>query len=51
MCKLNPKVDFAFKKLLGSEENKSILIAFINSIISEKNKIKNIHLKKSALAQ
>ena len=24
MCKLNPKVDFAFKKLFGSEENKDI---------------------------
>ncbi len=42
MCRLNPKVDFAFKKLFGSEENKSILISFINSIISEENKIKNI---------
>ncbi|MBE6088959.1 MAG: Rpn family recombination-promoting nuclease/putative transposase [Clostridium beijerinckii] len=45
MCKLNPKVDFAFKKLFGSEENKSILISFINSIISEENQIKNIELK------
>lgn len=25
LCKLDPKVDFAFKKLFGSEENKSIL--------------------------
>lgn len=38
MCTLNPKVDFAFKKLFGSEENKNILISFINSIISEKIK-------------
>jgi predicted transposase/invertase (TIGR01784 family) len=45
MCKLNPKVDFAFKKLFGSEENKSILISFINSIVSEENKIENIELK------
>ena len=45
MCKLNPKVDFAFKKLFGSEENKSILIAFINSILDEKNKIYDIELK------
>lgn len=45
MCKLNPKVDFAFKKLFGSEENKSILIAFINSILDEKNKINDIELK------
>jgi predicted transposase/invertase (TIGR01784 family) len=45
MCKLNPKVDFAFKKLFGSEENKDILIAFINSILSEDQQIKDIELK------
>lgn len=45
MCRLNPKVDFAFKKLFGSEENKEILISFINSIVSENNQIKNIELK------
>lgn len=45
MCRLNPKVDFAFKKLFGSEENKEILISFINSIISEENQIKNLELK------
>jgi len=50
MCKLNPKVDFAFKKLFGSEENKSLLIAFINSVISEENKIENIHLKKECVS-
>ena len=45
MCRLNPKVDFAFKKLFGSEENKEILISFINSIVSKDNQIKNIELK------
>lgn len=40
--KLNPKIDFAFKKLFESEENKSLLIAFINSVISEENKIYDI---------
>jgi len=45
MCRLNPKVDFAFKKLFGSEENKDILIAFINSIIDENEQIKDIILK------
>ncbi len=45
MCRLNPKVDFAFKKLFGSEENKEILISFINSIISEENQIKSLELK------
>ena len=34
MCRLNPKVDFAFKKLFGSEENKDLLMALINSVLS-----------------
>ncbi|MDR3598144.1 Rpn family recombination-promoting nuclease/putative transposase [Clostridium sp.] len=45
MCRINPKVDIAFKKLFGSEENNDILISFINSILSEDQQIKNIHLK------
>ncbi len=45
VCRLNPKVDFAFKKLFGSEENKDILISFINSILSEEQQIKDIDLK------
>lgn len=45
MCRINPKVDFAFKKLFGSEENKDLLISFINSILSEDEQIKNIQLK------
>nr|WP_206154652.1 Rpn family recombination-promoting nuclease/putative transposase [Clostridium beijerinckii] len=45
VCRLNPKVDFAFKKLFGSEENKDILISFINSMLSENQQIKDVHLK------
>lgn len=45
MCRLNPKVDFAFKKLFGSPENKDILISFINSVLSENEQVKNIELK------
>lgn len=45
MCRLNPKVDFAFKKLFGSEENKDILISFINSMLSENQQIKDVYLK------
>ena len=40
MCRLNPKVDSAFNKLFGSEENNEILISFINSIIAEENEYK-----------
>ncbi|SHH54788.1 Rpn family recombination-promoting nuclease/putative transposase, partial [Tepidibacter thalassicus] len=45
MCRLNPKVDFVFKKLFGSEENKDILISFINSVLSEENQVKDIKIK------
>jgi len=45
MCKINPRVDFAFKKLFGSEENKDLLISLINSIISEKEQVVEVELK------
>lgn len=45
MCKINPKVDFAFKKLFGSEENKELLISFINSVLSEQEQIRDITIK------
>ena len=45
MCKINPKIDFAFKKLFGSEQNKDLLISLINSIITKEDKIKNVILK------
>lgn len=41
---LNPRVDFAFKKLFGSEENKGILIAFINAIVSEADRVTDVEL-------
>ncbi|MBW9158410.1 MULTISPECIES: Rpn family recombination-promoting nuclease/putative transposase [Clostridium] len=45
MCRLNPKIDLVFKKLFGSEENKDILIAFINSVLSEDQQIVNVKFK------
>lgn len=41
MCRINPKVDFAFKKLFGSEENKCILMAFINSVLEDGSRAEN----------
>jgi len=32
---INPKVDYAFKKIFGSEQSKEILISFLNAIIYE----------------
>ena len=45
MCRINPKVDFAFKKLFGSEENKDLLTAFINSVLPEDEQINYIELR------
>ena len=45
MCKINPRVDFAFKKLFGSEENKDLLISLINAIVSEEDQVVEVELK------
>jgi predicted transposase/invertase (TIGR01784 family) len=45
MCRINPRVDFAFKKLFGSEENKDRLLALINAILAERVAIEEIELK------
>ena len=45
MCRYNPKVDLVFRKLFGSEENKDILISFINSVINKEPKIKDLKIK------
>ena len=45
MCRINPRVDFAFKKLFGTESNKDLLIDFINSIVDEKDKVVDLEIK------
>jgi len=35
MCKINPRVDFAFKLIFGKEENKDILLSLLNSILED----------------
>ena len=45
MCRLNPRVDFVFKKLFGSEEHTDILISLINSIVSAQDQVVRIELK------
>jgi len=44
MTYINPRVDIAFKKIFGVEENKDILISLLNSIISEEDQIDEIEL-------
>ena len=45
MCRINPRVDFAFKKLFGSEENKDLLISLINAIVTEEDTVEDVELK------
>ena len=37
MIFINPKTDYAFKKIFGSSESKEILISFLNALIYESN--------------
>ncbi|MDX8377966.1 MAG: Rpn family recombination-promoting nuclease/putative transposase [Mariprofundales bacterium] len=45
MCYINPRVDFAFKKLFGSEENKDLLISLINAIVAEEDQVYALELR------
>ena len=42
---LSPKIDFVFKKIFGSEENKSVLISFLNATLKPKCEIVSVDLK------
>ncbi|MGC0371669.1 MAG: hypothetical protein DGJ47_000368 [Rickettsiaceae bacterium] len=42
MSDINPRVDLAFKKIFGVEENKDLLLSLINSIVSKEDKVKEI---------
>ncbi|MFY9589746.1 Rpn family recombination-promoting nuclease/putative transposase [Rickettsia endosymbiont of Halotydeus destructor] len=44
MSKITPKIDIAFKKIFGVEENKDLLISLINSIVSEEDLVTDITL-------
>ncbi|AFC70810.1 hypothetical protein MC5_02140 [Rickettsia australis str. Cutlack] len=44
MYKVNPRVDLAFKKIFGVEENKDLLILLINSIVSKEKKVAEVTL-------
>jgi predicted transposase/invertase (TIGR01784 family) len=44
MGNVNPRVDLAFKKIFGVEENKDLLISLINSIVSPDDQVADITL-------
>ena len=41
---ISPRIDLVFKKIFGVEENKDLLIALINSIVSEEDQVAEITL-------
>ena len=43
--RLNPRIDFAFKKIFGSEENKDLLKALLNAILPKEDQVKSLTLK------
>ena len=44
MEKISPRVDIAFKKIFGVEENKDLLLSLINSIVGKEDKIAEVTL-------
>ena len=44
MKDINPRVDIAFKKIFGVEENKDLLISLINAVMSAEDQVKEIEL-------
>jgi len=44
MERITPKVDIAFKKIFGVEENKDLLISLINSIVGEEDQVSEVTL-------
>ena len=44
MGNITPRVDLAFKKIFGVEENKDLLISLINSIVSKEDRDKFVKL-------
>ncbi|NDB85449.1 MAG: Rpn family recombination-promoting nuclease/putative transposase [Alphaproteobacteria bacterium] len=44
MASINPRVDIAFKKIFGVEENKDLLVSLINSIVGQEDQVSDITL-------
>jgi len=44
MTNINPRVDLAFKKIFGVEENKDLLISLINSIVGKEDQVSEVTL-------
>ena len=44
MERISPRVDIAFKKIFGVEENTDLLISLINSIVGEEDQVEEVTL-------
>ena len=44
MERISPRVDIAFKKIFGVEENKDLLISLLNSIVGEEDQVADVTL-------
>ena len=44
MERISPRVDIAFKKIFGVEENKDLLISLINSIVGQEDQVAEVTL-------
>jgi predicted transposase/invertase (TIGR01784 family) len=44
MSTINPRVDIAFKKIFGVEENKDLLISLINSVVGKEDQVSDVTL-------
>ena len=42
---LNPKMDFVFKKIFGSDKHPGVLISFLNAVLKPKNDITSVEIK------
>ena len=44
MERISPRIDIAFKKIFGVEENKDLLISLINSIVGKDDQVSEVTL-------
>ena len=44
MARLNPRIDIAFKKIFGVEENKDLLMSLINAIVGPNDQVFDLTL-------
>lgn len=46
---LNPKVDFVFKKIFGSDKHPDVLISFLNAVLKPKKEITKVEIKNTEI--